>query len=101
MGNKSNTSKEMNKTEITLPIKEIDKKRQQEIIHFLLSNRIKDEDILKINAQKISNEIPFFSFTSKFGYNEEDYIKSHFILISNDIIIISTEYIYKERKEKK
>ena len=71
---------------------------KQELIQFLLINAIKDEKILKINVRKISNEIPFFSFTSKidYDYNKKDYIKSHFILISNDIIIIPTKSIIKE-----
>ena len=82
------------------PIKEIDEKRKQELIQFLLSNRMQDKEILKINVEKISNEIPYFSFTSKFDYNEKDYTKSHFILISNDIIIIPTKYICKENDKK-
>ena len=78
-------------------IKKVNQKRRQELIQFLLSNVIKDEELLKINAPKISNEIPSFPFISKIGYKKEVHYESHFILISNDIIIIPTKSIYKEK----
>ena len=77
-------------------IKKVNQKRTQELIQFLLSNVIKDEELLKINAPKISNEIPSFPFISKIGYKKEVHYESHFILISNDIIIIRTKSICKE-----
>ena len=85
------------KMKLCLQLRKIDEKRKQALIQFLFSNIIKDNYLLKINAPKISNEIPLSSFTSKIGYKKEEYNKSRFILISNDIIIIPTKSIHKEK----
>ena len=68
-------------------------KKKQELMLFLLSNIRNDENLLKIDIQKIPNNTSFFPFVSK--YSDSD-ISSNFILISNDIILIPTKHIYKK-----
>ena len=68
-------------------------KKEQELMLLLLSNIRNDENLLKIDIQKIPNNTSFFPFVSK--YSDSD-ISSNFILISNDIILIPTKHIYKK-----
>ena len=93
--NKNNEIKQKIEDEQLEIIKNIIPKRKQELLDFLLSNVEQDPKVQKINIPKKSNDIPFISFISKFeNLNNGKYY--HFILISNDIIIIPTKYIYNE-----
>jgi len=87
MGNKS-LNKTKNKDESKIIT---NKKRKKELIFFLLPNLKTDKD----PQNQIENKSPFLPFTSRFD-KENDFIDSHFILISNDIILIPTKHIYKE-----
>ena len=108
MGNKSsNKNTNIHKKEevedivdIKSIIKNIDQSRKNELIDFLLSNVTINEEYQKSKENLIKNDSLFLQFTSKFKeYNDKDNINSHFILISNDIIIVPTKHIYKENEE--
>ena len=100
MGNKSlKNNKGLNNDDSNKKeIKSISKKRKKELIDFLLTNVVPDENIQKTNEPKILNKY-FFTFISKFG-NDKDFIDSNFILISNDIILLETKNIYKQQGNK-
>ena len=104
MGNKS--TKKNNKTKkntIEVDIKSILKKitpaRQKELMDFLFSNIIIDEGTQKNNANLIKNIELSFPFVIKFDYQQKKVIDSYFILISNDIIIVPTNHLYKDDKK--
>ena len=108
MGNKSsNKNTNIHKKEevedivdIKSIIKSIDQNRKNELIDFLLSNVTINEEYQKSKENLIKNDSLFLQFTSKFKeYNDKDNINSHFILLSNDIIIVPTKHIYKENEE--
>ena len=80
-----------------LRVKNIIPKINQELMLYILSKITNDENLLKINTQKKQNNFPFFPFTSKYGYFR-DSIKSNFILLSNDLILILTKHIYNNKK---
>ena len=73
----------------------LDNNRKQELIDFLLSNVEIIENLDKSNLEQIQNKSVFLPLIIKFN-NDKDFINSHFILISNDIILIPTKHIYKE-----
>ena len=78
-------------------LKNISSKRKQELKDFILSNVTIDEKLIKEKQQQINNENLSFPFVSKFDLST-DFINSYFILISNDIIIVPTNHIYKKNK---
>ena len=107
MGNKSsNKNTNIHKKEevedivdIKSIIKSIEQSRKNELIDFLLSNVTINEEYQKSKESLIKNESLFLQFTSKFNqYDEKDNINSHFMLISNDIIIVPTKHIYRENE---
>ena len=72
-------------------------KRKQELVDFLLSNITTVEELQKSEESIIKNEKKFFPFVSWLNYYK-DIVNSHFILISNDIIIVPTKHIYQDNK---
>ena len=108
MGNKSsnnntfyqNSKYVVNSSEIKKNTKNISQNRKKELIDFLLSNATIIEEYQKSNNNLIKNESLFLQFTSKFNqYDDKDNINSHFMLISNDIIIVPTKHIYRENEK--
>ena len=97
MGNKSINNKDIDRDK-NKPIKvTLNSKRKKELLDFLLSNITSVEYLQKNNEKQIKNKFPFFPFTSKFNKDINN-SNSHFILLSNDIILISTKDIYKDNK---
>ena len=76
--------------------KKISKQRKKELINYILSNKTINEKYQE-NNQKIQNKNLFFPFILKFENN--DFINSHFILISNDIILIPTKHAFKNNSQ--
>ena len=76
--------------------KKISKQRKKELINYILSNKTINEKYQE-NNQKIQNKNLFFFFFLKFENN--DFINSHFILISNDIILIPTKHAFKNNSQ--
>ena len=76
--------------------KKISKQRKKELINYIISNKTINEKYQE-NNQKIQNKNLFFPFILKFENN--DFINSHFILISNDIILIPTKHAFKNNSQ--
>ena len=107
MGNKSlnvheekkeNNKIEENEIDIKTILINITPNRKQQLIDFLLSNIATVEELQKREESIIKNEKKFFPFVSRLNYYK-DIVNSHFILISNDIIIVPTNHIYQDNKE--
>ena len=67
-------------------------KREEKLIQFLLLNTVMNDNIIN-RDNLILNDFPFFSFRSK------DII-SNYILLSNDIILLLTNHLYREENNK-
>jgi len=81
-------------------IKNINQNRKNQLIDFLLSNVTMTEEYQKSKENLIKNESLFLLFISNFNeLNDKDNINSHYMLISNDIIIVPTKHIYKENEK--
>ena len=81
-------------------IKNINESRKSELMDFLLSNVTMTEEYQKSKDNLIKNESLLLLFISNFNeYNGKENINSHFILLSNDIIIVPTKHIYKENEK--
>ena len=92
--------KEKTKEETLAIIKNINQKRKQEILDFMLSNEIQESNLKKMNIQKKENKTSFLPCISKFNFIKKEEINSHCILISNDIIIIPTKDMCDEEKKR-
>ena len=89
--NKKNINDEIKNDNISTA-KKINQKRKKELLDFLLSNTTIIEELEKNEEKQISNTNLILPFSSKFDNHT---ISSHFILISNDIIIVPTKHLYK------
>lgn len=78
--------------------------RKEELMKFLLSNSKPDEELKKYIDKKIKikNERLFYPFTSKFKLHLFNFIsrdkESLFILISNDVVLVSKESIFDNKE---
>ena len=87
---KSSSIKSLSK-ENNIKKKELDVKRNQEnLIGFILSRVVMNDDFIKNKENLILNDFPVISFEAK-------EIKVNCILISNDIMLVPTKYIKNEK----
>ena len=92
----SDTNKSDDFIDVKSILKKISQNRKNELIDFLLSKVTKVEELQKEEQKQINNKNLSFPFESKFDYDKN--INSYFILLSNDIIIVPTKYLYKDNK---